>query len=84
MAIPATRCSDGVTNMASGSAGKQQTEPDPKMLELPTCPLTHSVLHYDRERQELVSRVARLAFPVRDGIPVMLASEARQLEADES
>lgn len=53
------------------------------MLEMLSCPLTHTVLHYDREKQELVSRAARLAFPVRDGIPVMLASEARQLEDDE-
>ncbi|HSO46691.1 MAG TPA: Trm112 family protein [Rhizobiaceae bacterium] len=56
---------------------------DPKLLELLVCPLTRAVLHYDREKQELVSRPARLAYPVRDGIPIMLASEARTLEEDE-
>jgi uncharacterized protein YbaR (Trm112 family) len=57
--------------------------PDPKMLEMLVCPLTRTALHYDRESNELVSRAARLAFPVRDGIPIMLASEARQLGEDE-
>ncbi len=54
--------------------------PDRRMLEALVCPLTHAVLTWDAERQELVSRSARLAFPVRDGIPVMLVSEARQLD----
>ncbi len=58
-------------------------ETDPKLLEMLVCPLTRSVLHYDREKQELVSRAARLAYPVRGGIPIMLASEARQLEDHE-
>jgi uncharacterized protein YbaR (Trm112 family) len=44
------------------------------------CPQTHGVLVFDRERQELVSRAAHLAYPIRDGIPVMLASEARALD----
>lgn len=83
MAIPATRCNEALPAMNSRTPGKQKTDPDPKMLEMLSCPLTHTVLHYDREKQELVSRAARLAFPVRDGIPVMLASEARQLEDDE-
>lgn len=52
---------------------------DTRMLELLVCPLTHTVLEFDAERQELVSRAARLAFPVRDGIPIMLPSEARRL-----
>ncbi|CAM1655141.1 Trm112-like [Bartonella apis] len=56
---------------------------DPKMLELLICPVTGGELHYDKERQELVSKKARLAFPIRDGIPIMLASEARPLEEDE-
>ena len=56
---------------------------DPKMLELLVCPVTGGELHYDKERQELVSKKARLAFPIRDGIPIMLASEARPLEEDE-
>ena len=54
--------------------------PDRRMLEALVCPLTHAVLTWDAERQELVSKLARLAFPVRDGIPVMLVSEARQLD----
>jgi uncharacterized protein YbaR (Trm112 family) len=53
---------------------------DPRMLESLVCPQTHGVLHYDAERQELVSRSAHLAYPIRDGIPIMLASEARALD----
>ena len=56
---------------------------DPKMLELLVCPLTKSVLSYDRAARELISKGARLAYPVRDGIPIMLPSEARQLGDDE-
>jgi uncharacterized protein YbaR (Trm112 family) len=52
---------------------------DPKLLEILVCPLTRTQLAYDREKQELVSKAAGLAFPIRDGIPVMLANEARQL-----
>lgn len=52
---------------------------DPKLLELLVCPVTKTRLHYDAERQELVSRAAGLAFPIRDGIPIMLAEEARDL-----
>lgn len=54
--------------------------PDPKLLELLVCPLTKTTLVYDAERNELVSAAARLAYPIRDGIPIMLASEARGLE----
>ncbi len=56
---------------------------DPKMLELLVCPVTGGELHFDKERQELVSKKARLAFPIRDGIPIMLASQARPLEENE-
>jgi uncharacterized protein YbaR (Trm112 family) len=52
---------------------------DPKLLELLVCPVTKGPLIYDRERQELVSRAARLAYPIRDGIPVMLEDVARKL-----
>lgn len=52
---------------------------DPKLLELLVCPVTKGPLTFDRERQELVSRSARLAYPVRDGIPVLLENEARTL-----
>lgn len=54
--------------------------PDPKLLELLVCPLTKSTLVYDRQANELVSKAAGLAYPVRDGIPIMLASEARPLD----
>lgn len=53
---------------------------DPKLLELLVCPLSKSVLSFDTERSELVSKSAKLAYPVRDGIPIMLPSEARVLE----
>ena len=53
---------------------------DPRMLEALVCPQTHGLLIYDAERQELVSKAAHLAYPVRDGIPVMLSSEARALD----
>ena len=53
---------------------------DRRMLEALVCPETHAVLTWDAERQELVSRAAGLAFPIRDGIPVMLVSEARKLD----
>ena len=52
---------------------------DPKLLEILVCPVTRTRLHFDREKQELVSKAAGLAYPIRDGVPIMLASEARQL-----
>ena len=52
---------------------------DSKLLEMLVCPVTKGPLRYDRERQELVSKSARLAYPIRDGIPVMLEEEARVL-----
>jgi uncharacterized protein len=56
---------------------------DPKLLEILVCPLTKSTLIYDRERQELISKKAGLAYPIRDGIPVMLRDEARALDESE-
>ncbi|MEX2631725.1 MAG: Trm112 family protein [Tistlia sp.] len=56
------------------------TAVDPRLLEILVCPLTKGPLDYDRERQELISRQAGLAYPIRDGIPIMLPDEARQLE----
>ena len=56
---------------------------DPKLLDILVCPITKGPLTYDREKQELVSRSARLAYPVRDGIPVMLEEEARTLTEEE-
>ncbi len=62
---------------------KKPIPTDPKLLELLVCPLTKTSLLYDADKQELVSRAARLAFPVRDGIPVLLEEEARHLEDGE-
>jgi uncharacterized protein YbaR (Trm112 family) len=56
---------------------------DPKLLEILVCPITKGPLVYDKEKQELISKSARLAYPVRDGIPVMLEDEARRLEPSE-
>jgi len=53
---------------------------DRKLLEILVCPLTKTTLEYDAERQELISRAAKLAYPIRDGIPIMLPEEARELE----
>jgi uncharacterized protein len=53
---------------------------DPRLLEILVCPLTKTPLEYDRERGELISRAAGLAYPIRDGIPIMLPEEARPLE----
>jgi uncharacterized protein YbaR (Trm112 family) len=58
-------------------------EPDPKLLEILLCPLTKSTLIYDREKQELISKLAGLAYPIRNGIPIMLADEARELTEEE-
>ena len=56
---------------------------DPKLLDLLVCPLTKGPLRYDRARQELISEQAGLAYPIRDGIPIMLVDEARPLDEDE-
>jgi uncharacterized protein YbaR (Trm112 family) len=57
----------------------EATRLDPKLLELLVCPLTKATLEYDAARQELISRPAKLAYPIRDGIPIMLPEEARPL-----
>ena len=54
-------------------------EPDPKLLEILVCPVTKGTLVYDRDKQELVSRRAGLAYPIRNGVPIMLEGEARTL-----
>jgi uncharacterized protein YbaR (Trm112 family) len=59
------------------------TEIDPKLLEILVCPVTKGPLAYDREKQELVSRLAGLAYPIRNGVPIMLAGEARELSEEE-
>jgi len=55
------------------------SEVDPRLLEILVCPVTRAPLTYDKARDELISRSARLAYPIRDGVPVMLPEEAREL-----
>jgi len=57
----------------------QTFEVDPKLLEILVCPVTRATLTFDREKNELVSKAAGLAYPIRDGIPIMLPEEAREL-----
>lgn len=54
--------------------------PDPKLLDVLVCPVTKGPLEYDKQAQELISRHARLAYPIRNGVPIMLADEARSLD----
>ncbi len=60
--------------------GRRTGGVDPRLLEILVCPLTKATLIYDAERQELISKPAKLAYPIRDGIPIMLPEEARPLE----
>jgi uncharacterized protein YbaR (Trm112 family) len=62
------------------TAERNSNEVDPKLLEILVCPLTKETLEYDRDKQELISRGAKLAYPIRDGIPIMLPDEARPIE----
>ncbi|QIB36200.1 Trm112 family protein [Ancylobacter pratisalsi] len=64
-------------------AGRAGYDLDPKLLEILVCPVTKGTLEYDRTARELISRAARLAYPIRDGIPIMLADEARPLTEEE-
>ncbi len=57
---------------------------DPRLLEILVCPVSRAPLRYDREKQELISKSARLAYPIRDGIPILLADEARELDEQEA
>ncbi len=63
--------------------GRYHRDMDTRLLELLVCPITKGPLEYDREKQELKSRSARLAYPIRDGIPILLESEARTLSDEE-
>ena len=63
------------------SESNEPTSIDPRLLEILVCPLTKTVLEYDVQAQELISRAARLAYPIRDGIPIMLPEEARPIES---
>lgn len=71
-----------MTDSGEAPAGKMEIETsriDPRLLEILVCPLTRAALEYDPHRNELISRSAKLAFPIRDGIPIMLVDEARLL-----
>ena len=75
---------DQKTLKADSKGNKNELELDPKLLEMLVCPVTHGPLRYDREKQELISDQAGLAYPVRDGIPIMLSNEARLLSNAEA
>ena len=66
--------------MIEGLDLKENRQFDPRMLEILVCPVTHGPLSYDAEKQELISRSAHLAYPIRKGIPVMLVDEAREID----
>jgi len=69
--------------MAADGRDSKTANVDPKLLELLACPLTKGPLAWDPERGELISRIAKIAYPVRDGIPIMLPSEARSISAED-
>jgi uncharacterized protein len=69
--------------MSTAKPATRATDVDPKLLEILVCPLTKGSLRYDRAAQELISDQAGLAYPIRDGIPIMLVDEARALTDDE-
>ena len=64
---------------AASPPGPPSGDVDPRLLEILVCPITHGPLTYDRDKGELVSKGARLAYPIRDGVPIMLPEEAREL-----
>ncbi|MAI05783.1 MAG: hypothetical protein CBC47_01270 [Alphaproteobacteria bacterium TMED87] len=63
-----------------GESLLSNTSVDPKLIEILVCPVTKGTLEYDKENNELISRQAKLAYPIRDGIPIMLADEARSID----
>jgi uncharacterized protein YbaR (Trm112 family) len=69
-----------VENDRHGEEKMQPVGIDPRLLEIIVCPLSKTVLEYDAKSKELISKVAGLAFPIRDGIPIMLPEEARKIE----
>ncbi len=71
---------DAPNAAATERSSDEGTGVDPKLLEILVCPLTKGPLRYDRESQELISEQAGLAYPIRDGIPIMLVDEARRLD----
>ena len=68
-----------MSESAKATSGETR-EIDPKLLEILVCPVSRTRLTYDREKGELVSKAAKLAYPIRDGVPIMLAGEARDIQ----
>ena len=71
---------ENLPEMTMPSNEHSESSVDPKLLEILVCPLTKGPLEFDAARQELISRAAKLAYPIRDGIPIMLPEEARPLD----
>jgi uncharacterized protein len=71
---------DSETTRMNSLPERTDSTVDPKLLEILVCPLTKGPLEFDSARQELISRSAKLAYPIRDGIPIMLPEEARKIE----
>jgi uncharacterized protein len=72
--------SDETDRSAPPAEATGRSKVDPRLLEILVCPVTRAELSYDAARQELISRAARLAYPIRDGVPIMLPEEARKLD----
>jgi uncharacterized protein YbaR (Trm112 family) len=83
MADPKPTAAQGPTDAPPRPAEARGGQVDPKLLEILVCPVTHTRLRYDAETQELISDAAGLAYPIRDGIPIMLQDEARPLAVTE-
>jgi uncharacterized protein YbaR (Trm112 family) len=79
-----TETDDQNTDEAAPESGSRGSTVDPKLLEILVCPVSHGPLRYDRDAQELISESAGLAYPIRDGIPIMLADEARRIDETET
>jgi uncharacterized protein YbaR (Trm112 family) len=79
-AKPAPQATSSLECTMTTSPERPAGSVDPKLLEILVCPLTKGPLEYDAEKQELISRSAKLAYPIRDGIPIMLPEEARRLD----
>ena len=75
--------SDRFSEMSDSKETEATSKTDPKFLEFLVCPVTKTSLDYNEEKQELISWTANLAYPIRDGIPIMLVDEARKLDEDE-
>ena len=69
-----------MTDAETPPAPREPRRVDPRLLEILVCPVTRATLSYDSQAQELISRAAKLAYPIRDGVPIMLPEEARALE----